>query len=69
MSKQQRNVDLTDLIVPLVSDIVARFAGAVASGEEILKTEAWLYRTLEANCRVKADLTEAIINTKQENSK
>jgi hypothetical protein len=51
------------LLVGLVSEMVRVFADEMApdGGSHSLKFEAFLYRTLEANCRIKADMAETLM--------
>lgn len=61
-SGQLKALDLCDLAVQIVSALVWQLAEATSGDKEaVLRNEVALYRTLEANCRLKAELTEGLL--------
>ena len=61
-SGQLKALDLCDLAVQIVSALVWQLAEATSGDKEaVLRNEVALYRALEANCRLKAEATEGLL--------
>jgi len=59
---QLKAPDLCDLAKQIVCALVWQLAEATSGDEEaVLRNEAALYRALEANCRLKAEATEGLL--------